>query len=212
MHQLNRPVAPACLNKYQHGKDNWNSVTQEDKLQIWQQLNTMQQYRCAYCEGGTKTASDDSNAHIEHFRQRSRYPQGTFKWANIFGSCNRQDSCGRHKDQLPDYSHEALIKMDDENPEEFLRFLPDGGVVQAGGVTEQQAHRATETIRIFNLNGSLCRIRKTYVTGYIQTAEELAQIAAEFEEEDWMPLLEEELASIADSPFATAIKHVLLPA
>ena len=37
-------------------------------------------------------------------------------------------------------------------------------------------------------------------------------MAANFDREDWLPLLEEELKVIANLPFATAIKHALLPA
>ena len=44
--------------------------------------------------------------------------------------------------------------MDSENPEDFLQFLPDGNVVPAAGLNPADRHRAEETIRIFNLNGS----------------------------------------------------------
>jgi hypothetical protein len=36
-------------------------------------------------------------------------------------------------------------------------------------------------------------------------------MANEFAEEEWYPLLEEELEAIKELPFATAIKHVLMP-
>jgi len=212
MHQLNRPIPPQCLSHYQHGHDNWSRVTPAHKNEIWLKIDEMQNKRCAYCEAAIQTEPGNRNAHIEHFRQRSRYPQGTFQWSNIFGSCNRQDSCGKHKDNLPPYNHQDLIKMDSENPEDFLQFLPDGNVVPATGLNPTDKHRAEETIRIFNLNGSLRRIRETAIKGYLQTAKELAEYAAEFDEDDWRPLLDEELDHIEGLPFTTAIKHVLLPA
>jgi len=129
----------------------------------------------------------------------------------LFGSCNRSDSCGKYKDRLPEYNHTDLIKVDEDDPEEYLEFLPDGNVVPAKDLNPQQKHRAKETIRIFNLNGSLRQIRKTAVIGYLQTAEELASYAVEFDEADWSPLLKEELEQIKNLPFTTAIKHVLLP-
>jgi uncharacterized protein (TIGR02646 family) len=52
--------------------------------------------------------------HIEHFRQRSRYHQGTFEWDNLFGSCNRPDNRGKHKDQCGNYDYQDLIKPDVE--------------------------------------------------------------------------------------------------
>lgn len=211
MHKLQRPIPPQCLNHFSHGLNNWGDVLPLQKTEIWNALDEMQQKRCAYCEIEIKTDREHSNAHIEHFRQCARYPQGTFKWANLFGSCNRDDSCGKYKDRLPAYEHQDLIKMDIEDPEKFFMFLADGSVVPAKGLTPQDEHRAKETIRIFNINGSLRQIRETTVKGYLQTAEELAQMAVEFDEEDWLPLLKEELDTIETLPFATAIKHVLMP-
>ena len=208
MHQLDRPPAPDCLSNYQHGRDNWGRVTPADKTKIWASLNVMQGNRCAYCECHIRTEPDSHHAHIEHFRQRSRHPQGTFDWNNLFGSCNRPDSCGKHKDGQA-YQPQDLIKADQENPEYYLRFLPDGQVAPADNLTEQERHRAKETIRIFNLNGSLRQIRETYVMGYRDTAEEFLALADEFDEDDWRPLLEQELKALAGQPFETAIRHVL---
>jgi hypothetical protein len=47
------------------------------------------------------------------------------------------------------------------------------------------------------------------VSGYIQTAETFAEIAKEYDEKEWLPLLQEEIQKISHLPFATAIKHVL---
>lgn len=212
MHKLVRPIPPSCLSQYQHGRDNWGSVTQDHKSEIWLKLDEMQQHRCAYCEAEIKTARENSNSHIEHLRQRRSYPQCTFLWSNLFGSCNRQDSCGKHKDNLPPYNQQDLIKMDEEDPEQFLDFLSDGNVVPAKGLNPDDKHRAEETIRIFNLNGALRQIRETAVKGYLQTAEEIATYVEEFDEADWLPLLQDELDKIESLPFTTAIKHVLLPA
>ncbi len=214
MHKLVRPIPPLCLSQYQYGRDNWSNVLPEHKSEIWLKLDEMQKHRCAYCEAAIQTERENSNSHIEHFRQRkpSCFPQGTFLWSNLFGSCNRQDSCGKHKDHLPPYNHQDLIKMDVEDPEHFLEFLVDGNVVPAKGLNQNEKHRAEETIRIFNLNGALRQIRETAVKGYMQTAEEFATYAEEFDEAEWLPLLQAELEQIKSLPFATAIKHALLPA
>lgn len=208
MRRLHRPEAPRCLKKYRHGCHNWGHVTGDDKGEIWASLNIMQENRCAYCESDIRTNVGDSNAHIEHFRQRSRYQQGTFEWSNLFGSCNRADSCGGHKDKQS-YDYNDLIKMDQEDPDHYLRFIGDGQVLAAEGLSAVCERKANETIRIFNLNGSLRQIRETHVIGYLQTAKEIAEMALEFEESEWLPFLEEELQAIAGQPFETAIRHVL---
>lgn len=93
MHRLHRdPVAPIGLSHYRHGLHSWSKTcpTAVERADIWDKLNAMQGQRCAYCEGPMGT----DNRHIEHFRQRARYPQGTFDWHNLFGSCARPGTCG----------------------------------------------------------------------------------------------------------------------
>jgi uncharacterized protein (TIGR02646 family) len=205
MHELQRGVAPACLAKFQHVRDNWNGVTSLDKLEIWKELDAMQGERCAYCEAAIK----NGNRHIEHFRQKGRDPTATFLWPNLFGSCNREDSCGKHKDRCGTYPPADLIKPDVEDPERFLVFAPDGSVSSRKRLSPDDHRRAEATIRIFNLGGPLNQIRRTEVAGYIQTAEAFAEMAQAFAEEEWLPLLQEEVRNTAHLPFATAIKHVL---
>jgi len=165
----------------------------------------MQGLRCAYCE----TAIDKDNRHIEHFRQKGRDPTVTFLWSNLFGSCNRDDSCGKHKDRCKDCSTVALIKPDVDDPEQFLVFAPDGSVGVRKNLSPADHLRATETIRIFNLNGPLRQIRFREVLGYVQTAQEIAELASVLPEEDWLLLLQQEIAVTAQLPFATAIRQVL---
>lgn len=126
MHRLDRdPQAPACLRGYQHGRDKWSmeSPTGAERGDIWTKLDAMQGCRCAYCEA----AISRGKCHIEHFRQRDRYPQGTFEWSNLFGSCDRESTCGTFKDRCGAYPHADLIKPDVEDPDEFLVFDPQGG-------------------------------------------------------------------------------------
>jgi len=211
MHQLKRPSVPACLARFRHGFDHWGDVSPTDKDEIWQQLNQMQQQRCAYCEC---SIASEKKAHIEHLRQRARYPQGTFEWGNLFGSCNHVDSCGKHKDACGAYKHQDLIKMDQEDPERFFMFVVDGTIAIRSGLSEDEVHRANETLRIFNLDakhGRLRQMRQSAVQGYVQTAEYFAELALEFNESDWIPLLEQELETIQDQPFSTAINHALEP-
>ena len=208
MHKLKRPSAPLCLGRFRHGRDRWKSTSHADRAEIWDSLDAMQQYRCAYCERRIRQDNRAIDSHIEHFRQRERYPQGTFEWENLFGSCDSTDSCGKHKDDQI-YDHQHLIKMDDDDPDDFLRFLPDGQVVPTENLDANQSTRAKETIRVFNLNGPLRQIRKVHVMGYLDDVEELADFAKEFDESEWRPLLEERLEYTAGHPFETAIRHAL---
>lgn len=211
MHRLHRdPQAPACLDRYQHGQHNWSmqSPTSAERAEIWEKLDALQGNRCAYCEAGLS----EGHRHIEHFRQRRSHPEGTFDWGNLFGSCKRQGTCGEHKDHCGAYDHTLLIKPDQEDPDDFFVFLSDGNVSPRVGLTQEQHQRATQTIRILNLNGpkgALRQIRQREVAGYVQTAEFFADMAMSFPDHEWLPLLNEELATTAHLPFATAIRHTL---
>ncbi|HFT8628474.1 TPA: retron Ec78 anti-phage system effector HNH endonuclease PtuB [Pseudomonas aeruginosa] len=208
LHYLERdPIPPVGLNRYQHGQDTWSNTcpTQVERSGIWAKLDTMQGQRCAYCEA----LMSETNRHIEHFRQRGRYPQGTFDWSNLFGSCNRAGTCGDQKDKCGVYPHQDLIKPDIEDPEAFLVFTPSGAVRARANLTPEAHHRATETIRILALDGALNQIRRAEVAGYIQTAEVFFELAHNLPEEEWLPELLQEIQNTVHLPFATAIKHVL---
>jgi uncharacterized protein (TIGR02646 family) len=206
MHKLNRGLAPACLVRFQHGRDNWNDVTPADKQIIWQELDAMQGQRCAYCEADISHAARQ----IEHFRQKARGDDTqTFVWDNLFGSCKNPNICGDHKDQQPAYPPAVLIKPDVEDPEYFLRFHSNGTISVCAGLSAADQHRASETLRLFNLaDGSLRWQRRAAVLGYLQTAEEIAELAAE-DPELAATYLANEITVTAHLPFATAIKHTL---
>ena len=204
MHRLLRGDAPDCLGQYHHGLQNWSHVTPNDKAEIWRELDAMQGQRCAYCEAD----SSNGKKHIEHFRQKDCDPSKTFDWRNLFGSCDRETSCGKHKDRYPRYNPDDLIKPDEEDPEYFFLFVSDGTIAIRERLNADDKRRAEVTLLAFNL-GVLRQTRFAIVRGYIQQAEEFQKIAAEFPEEDWQPLLQQELKAIAHLPFATAIKHTL---
>ena len=171
----------------------------------------MQGDRCAYCESEISSP----NRHIEHFVKRNG-PNGnrrlTFEWSNLFGSCDREESCGKYKDKQS-FEPDELIKPDRDNPEDYLLFLSDGRIVPRGDLSDANRRSAKETLRVFNLDherGPLRFARERAIAGYIQISEEFARYALEFGEEEWRPLVEEELGRIRDLPYATAIKHTIL--
>jgi uncharacterized protein (TIGR02646 family) len=208
VHKLQRGQSSACLAHYQHGRNSWSDIPPDEKSAIWTELEAMQGQRCAYCEADIS----NDHKHIEHFRQCSRYLQGTFDWNNLFGSCNREDTCGKHKDRCGQYNPADLIKPDVDDPECFFIFVCDGTIAVRHGLNAQDHHRAVETLRIFNLDaqhGPLRRMRQQAVAGYLKTGEELWELATEYPREEWQPLLDSELGATAHLPFATAIKHVL---
>lgn len=210
MHKLQRTTPPTCLADYRHGRNAWSDVSHEHRAQIWRHLEEMQRNRCAYCEA----LIENGRRHIEHFRQRDRFPQGTFHWNNLFGSCNHEKCCGKHKDQCGAYDPADLIKPDEENPERFFVFVSDGTIKVRQGLNHRDEHRARETLRIFNLDangGRLRQMRKTAVARHLGTAQAIAELAKDCTIEELRAALQDELDAIADEPFVTAIRHALQP-
>lgn len=212
MQRLHRGDPPKCLANFQHGRDDWSVLGFTEKEEIRNALKSMQGERCAYCE----CQLSSGNQHIEHFRQRSCYPQGTFAWDNLFWSCCQNDSCGKHKDSLPrTYDHRDLIKADVDNPERFFHFMSDGTISIRSGLSSADRRRAEETLRIFNLDphhGRLRAMRRTAAAGYKDTGLAVAQLMDEgAAPSECLDFILEELSTTSGLPFCTAIRHTLLP-
>lgn len=209
MKKVTRGAAPACLGTFQHGRDNWENVSSEQKAEIWVGIHAMQGERCAYCECEIQAGG----RHIEHFIQKGRVPSETFNWANLFGSCCIQDTCGDRKDKVGKYDHSDVLKPDIDDPDDFFLFVSDGTIIPLHSLVGSQKLRADTTLHVLGLhhqNGQLRHMRQQAVCGYIQMAEEFAEIAAEDPKNEfgWREELEKELSTVATLPFSTAIRHM----
>lgn len=213
MRKLDRASAtePACLKRYQHGRDNWSTLDRDHKEEIRQQLEIMQGRRCAYCE----CCLNVFGQHIEHFRRKRVYPQLTFEWRNLFWSCDCSDRCGHYKDHgAGGYNPDDLIDPTSDDPDRYFRFYSNGTIAIREGLSEHEQHRAVETLRVFNLcpqAGPLRDIRMTHCMGYEQLGAELADLADAGDSTMLQAFLDEELNRIKGLPFETAVKHTLLP-
>jgi uncharacterized protein (TIGR02646 family) len=207
MHKLHRGEAPSCL-KWHHrtsGND-WQKVSSEDRTEIWKALQVMQFDRCAYCESKITAPKQ----HIEHFFSRSHFSQETFAWSNLFGSCNDQEHCGKHKDnrqQVQSYKPTDLIKPDEEDPEKLLLFVVDGTLSIRHDLAPKDQHRAAETIRVFNLNAASLKNRRWQaIQGYLS----LTEGQSELSDAEWREYIDDELKEAAGQAFVTAIRHMLM--
>ena len=210
MHKLDRSCTPppSCLKRYKHGHNRWEDIGLEEKHETREALKVIQGCRCAYCE----CSIDINNQHIEHFRQRSQFPRETFDWHNLFWSCGRDESCGKHKDKCDSYDPANIIKPDVEDPELFFLFVSDGSIVVRENLTEIQKHRAEETLRVFNLDakwGPLRCQRKVAVSGYLRQIDEILELMSLFSAEEFNNYIEYILKDTKDLPFCTVIKHAL---
>ncbi|MFB1116453.1 retron Ec78 anti-phage system effector HNH endonuclease PtuB [Dickeya dadantii] len=207
MKKLDRSEAPECLNQLIAGHDHWGAANKDE---IWTALDAMQHGFCAYCECRL------NRKHIEHFRTREEHADLIFDWANLFGSCGDTSQkggwlrCGIYKDNgAGGYRPENLIKPDEENPSFFLHFLTTGKVRPRTGLTDAEHVRASETIRVFNLNDDtvLFNSRKQAINAELKEIEEFYSLENELTEEELDELLQETLSRVYALEFSTALTH-----
>jgi uncharacterized protein (TIGR02646 family) len=234
MHKLDRTAIeePECLGSYDFRTQYWDDLAPPCKASIRTALLRMQGtpvdpsnpgtqdpdfigFRCAYCEGQVR-----HEAHIDHFRRKSQshpngYPELTFAWKNLFLSCGSRDHCGRYKDQGSGESYEAedLIKPDEHDPDDYLYFHSTGEVRVRGtksGVTEAERRRASETIRVFNLNSTrLQGARARAVQLYRQRDPGMLEALQCWSPADRRAYVLAELAATRWDAHGTVIKHLL---
>ena len=209
MHPIARVACPICLNRYQHGRDNWDTFHARpgDVQQVRQALETMQKGQCAYCEA----ALVDGRWHIEHLWPKSVHPQRTFEWDNLFASCMRRDSCGTHKDQggRP-YDPQDLVDPAQEDPDDFLFFAQDGTVQPRIGLNGRALRKADETIRVFNLNSPALRHQRAQVVkGLLAGEAGVVEMLADLGPEDRWAWIRDLIQDYCAGCFQAPVRHLL---
>nr|WP_314265798.1 retron Ec78 anti-phage system effector HNH endonuclease PtuB [uncultured Moellerella sp.] len=208
MRKLDRSNPPECLKHLNIARNDWKLV---NKAAVWDALDEMQNGFCAYCECSLE------RKHIEHFRTRDDFAHLTFDWTNLFGSCGDSSKiggwlrCGIYKDNgAGRYDPNNLIKPDVENPSLYLHFLTTGSVRPCVVLTATEQLKATETIRVFNLNGdsALLGRRRQAINAELHEIEVFYGMQDIFSEDEWNKLLQDELSRVKDIEFSTALTHV----
>ena len=215
MHKLDRSKAPhpVCLGNYSYPNQTWDDLARPDYIEIRTSLFSIQGFRCAYCEGGVYL-----DGHVEHFRRKNpnHFPALTFDWGNLFFACGSKKHCGHYKDRSngDPYNPNDVIKPDIEDPSDFLHFQSLGTVEPRSDITgdnkEQLLHRATETIRVFNLDcGALRQERRRAIQLYKNRDKQFFEDLSLFTDDERRAIIEDEIRATAEENYATAIRHFL---
>lgn len=210
MHKLDRSAVaePACLASYSYPQHTWENMSSSDKSQIRNSLKKMQDCRCAYCEGPIYS----NNGHIEHFRRKNpaHFPELSFVWCNLFLSCDSLQHCGHYKDRPSAgcYNPDDLVKPDKDDPGLFFYFHSSGEVRPRSGIDAVRSTRATETIRVFNLNcGKLKAERRRALRIYRRRDPGFIEELMGLEQADRQLFISQEIAATRADPYWTVIRH-----
>jgi len=209
MHKLDRTriAEPVCLAGFDHRSHTWADLKPEEKQQIRESLEQMQDVRCAYCESRVY-----ADGHIEHFRRKrqNHFPHLTFVWSNLFLSCGSLEHCGHYKDRpsAPAYNPDQLIKPDQHEPDHYFYFFSSGEIRIRGGISEDDSRRASETIRVFNLDcGSLNAARRRALRFYEERQPDILEVLMQFDEITRQEFIAEEIEATRLEPYWTVIRH-----
>lgn len=211
MRQIKRDSVPVpeCLNDIPAGRT-YGDLRGAEKAQIRAALLDVQRQRCAYCE--RRTGADPKDGHVEHFRKQADHDDMTLTWANLFWSCNDENSCGKFKDGCsrasgPRASFEPtkLIDPSVDDPDDFLLFITDGTVRPKDGLTDEQCERAKESLRVFNLAdyAFLRKAREDAVRPFVSAIAWLQEHAPS----TVAAYVANEQAKIDSQPFSAAIRN-----
>ncbi|MBA6353542.1 MULTISPECIES: retron Ec78 anti-phage system effector HNH endonuclease PtuB [unclassified Colwellia] len=220
MKKLDRNIAqqPACLSNFTSPPDTWDNVVLRDKWGIWSELYKIQDRFCVYCESPAEQGA--GKGHIEHFFHKgcAAYSHLTFSWPNLFGCCDSNEHCGHYKDQdLPggiprDYDPSLVLKPDEDEPDDYLKFLSTGTIEEKSGLNCEQKARATETITALNLKAvklvtsrrSQIKLFENRVLALFELVDQLGLTQEEFEAQ----FLEIEIESQSEA-HRTAIRQAI---
>ncbi len=212
MHKLDRESVnfPECLTDpdYTH----YGQLRANHREEIRSCLFEMQGERCAYCERRTGTEKD--YGHIEHFRDQSGNDTLTLDWHNLYWSCLDEKTCGKHKDKCNikngtgtqrEFYHDDILSPCIDDPDVYFQFVSDGTIKILDGLDEQQKYRASETLRVFQLQDSpyLRKSREDAVEPYINAIIELTKVSKDAVKSYAQKTLDESVLK----PFFTTIRH-----
>lgn len=158
--------------------DFWDAYTRKHPKRRYDQLDSTEQGRavrsrlraylvqeqksiCCYCCSSLK--ADASDAHNEHIRPRSSYPNDSMDYDNLVASCNNGNTCGAAKKDS--YDSRLFVSPLQDDCEEHFVYLEDGRIK---GITEQGRY----TVDVLKLNQrSLVNQRKVLFNDSLTTAQ-----------------------------------------
>jgi len=113
--------------------------------------------KCVYCESALEVTG---YLEIDHYVAKTA-TELAFEWTNLLPACQRCNNAKGHQDHKS-----ALLKPDYEDPEPYFWIHPDTGRLEPHPkLDEAQSYRATETIRICDLQRpALCTKRVDMLT------------------------------------------------
>jgi len=149
MRQINKGNEPESFSAWKKHNQNvtWNAFSDSNMphrdvyVELKETLVTQQDKMCCYCE---IALSKDTDAHVEHLKDRCNYGNKTYCFNNLFASCHNKSSCGHKKGR--GYFNNMISPLD--RCDERFTYTGDGRIIP---IDESDAN-ALQTIDLLGLN------------------------------------------------------------
>jgi len=181
MRTIVKGVAPACLEKAERRGMSWDDFVKNDQdgyKSSRQQANVEQHGVCGY----TEVPLDVSRVtiHFDHFRKKSIYPKLRFKWDNLFAAIKDRPFGADYKDKIVDGDNHNIVYANIFSPltphlQDYFHYATNGEIEPSNGLSEENRHKAEETIRVFNLNAPELVSRRRTIIEQISFYQELSE-------------------------------------
>ena len=120
----------------------WKSFSRSDTYhELREYLIRKQDKMCCYCEIALK---DNTDAHLEHLKDRHNHPNEKFVFENIYASCQYNDSCGHKKGS----SYFNGMVLPNTNCQPRFTYTDNGKIIP----TNKNDNEAIKTIDVLKLN------------------------------------------------------------
>jgi uncharacterized protein (TIGR02646 family) len=179
--KLNKKAWTARWKKIVAASTGRDWATQTAKRALKEPLLALTCGKCAFCEG---MLGSQAYPQIEHYISRKIDPDRAFEWMNLLPVCQVCNTSKGHADHQG-----SLLKPDSEDPEPFFWIGPEGAIAPHPKLSAGDAFRASETIRLCNLDrGELRENRQEVANRVRRWLERTSRLVGGFEgleREEW---------------------------
>jgi uncharacterized protein (TIGR02646 family) len=174
MRKINKGQRPVILDQFcrKNPTANWGTLYAEPDKPTYNEIRRTilveeQDKRCAYTE---LPFSNEEDAHIDHYKVRSQYPNSIFDWNNLLCSVKDSDFAANHKDsnfkigsKLATYNEIFNPVLDHVENHFYYNKL---GEIESK--TDEYKPKVTKTVEVFNLNHTSLKSKREAILREIE--------------------------------------------
>ncbi len=170
---------------------NAKACYQDCRLQI---LLEEQNCLCGYTE---ICITEIANAHLDHFRKKSIFPELTFEWSNLVAATLDSDFGANYKDstyRIKKEEYPNIFNPVVDNVHSYFYYNQRGEIEPRPVLTDDLKTKVNTTIAVFNLNHKSLKTRRETIINQIKDCKDLTteEILEAFNSSGFVSVVEQE--------------------